>query len=486
MVMRKADVLTAVRICQQAYQKYERRRLERIHAYLAGTPNDLYMPPNARASTEYNSLRGKAVVNYVGLVVDVMAQGLIVEGYRTKAAPGDTPNTAWETWQANQMDKRQTGLNRSAVSYGVAYTTTLPGAADGPKTTTGLPIPAIRPISARNMTALYVEDGDEWPQWALHRVKWSEWRLYDDEARYLLTRSAPGAQWQLERTERHEMQVTPVVRYTEKDLIEGDECPMGLVEPIMSIQDQINEGRLDLLMAQKFAAFRQRWATGMEIPTDPETGEKIEPFKSAVDRLWISEDTETQFGEFDQTDTSGYIAAHDTEVKDVAAISQVAAQHLLGPTSNMSAEALAAAEAGQMRRSGEIKTNLGESYEQNLRLAAMAAGDQPAAADTSSEVDWRDVESRSLAQVADALTKIAVGLGVPVELLWEKIPGWTQGDIDRAKSLRTQGSALDRLAGVLGAQAGTTPVPGSPAAPAPATLPNGQLTPEVIDAAFGG
>jgi hypothetical protein len=45
------------------------------------------------------------------------------------------------------------------------------------------------------------------------------------------------------------------------------------------------------------------------------------------------------------------------------------------------------------------------------------------------------MESRSLAQAADALGKLATMLGVPVELLWEKIPGFTEQDVDRAKTI---------------------------------------------------
>jgi hypothetical protein len=45
------------------------------------------------------------------------------------------------------------------------------------------------------------------------------------------------------------------------------------------------------------------------------------------------------------------------------------------------------------------------------------------------------MESRSLAQAADALGKLATMLNVPVELLWEKIPGFTQQDVEDAKAL---------------------------------------------------
>ena len=58
------------------------------------------------------------------------------------------------------------------------------------------------------------------------------------------------------------------------------------IAAVMSNQDAINKYRADALVASEFAAFRQRWAIGIDIPVDPETGRPIEPFRPAVDRLW--------------------------------------------------------------------------------------------------------------------------------------------------------------------------------------------------------
>jgi hypothetical protein len=63
-------------------------------------------------------------------------------------------------------------------------------------------------------------------------------------------------------------------------------------------------------------------------------------------------------------------------------------------------------------------------------LAAVAAGDVSAADDQEAQVWWRDTEPRSIAQVVDALGKLAVMLQVPPEALWEKVPGVTRGDLD--------------------------------------------------------
>ena len=132
------------------------------------------------------------------------------------------------------------------------------------------------------------------------------------------------------------------------------------------------------------------------------------------------------------------------------------------PTCN-SAEALAAAESSLNRKVEERKHLFGEAWEQALRLSAHIMGDEAAAADTAAEVRWRDMESRSLAQAADALGKLAQMLNVPVQVLWEKIPGWTQTDVERAKALAAEGGSMDQMLAELAGGQTSAPVTADPA-----------------------
>jgi hypothetical protein len=110
----------------------------------------------------------------------------------------------------------------------------------------------------------------------------------------------------------------------------------------------------------------------------------------------------------------------------MAAIAQVPAQSLgVEGISNISAETLAALESGKERKSDEISTSFGESWEQVLRLAAQVKGDSQAAQDFASEVRWKNTTARSLAQVTDAVVKWVQGLGVNEEIARQWLPGWT-------------------------------------------------------------
>ena len=153
----------------------------------------------------------------------------------------------------------------------------------------------------------------------------------------------------------------------------------------MSNQDAINKYRADALVASEFAAFRQRWAIGIDIPVDPETGRPIEPFKPAVDRLWTfprpdPEDPNQAFpqvGEFAATDLEPYKLMIETEVGHISSISRIPYHFFLGQPQAIppSGESLKSSEAGLVRKVGRIALHLGEGWEEVMRLCLLAMGD---------------------------------------------------------------------------------------------------------------
>jgi hypothetical protein len=421
----------------------EQQRLDPIHSYMRGRAHRIYVPRSA--TQEYRDLVAQSRVNILPLVVGAVAQNLFTEGYRPARQSRNA--AVWEIWQANRMDARQAGLYRAALTYGVSYATVLPGS----------PRPVIRPYSPRRLTAVYEDPiNDEWPVYAMtvtqelgrDKKPAKRLRLLDDTTVYEYAGLADGEAPQFLGSSTHGLDVCPVPRWL-NEYGDIDDGPQGEVEQLIPLQDQLNQTTFGLLMAQQYAAFRQRWATGMAIAVD-DRGVAIEPFNAAVNRLWQAESPDTRFGEFGQTDLGGYLGSRDATLRLVSSIAQIP-PHVLassGAVANLSADALAAIEAGLQRKVAERKTSFGESNEQLLRLCGLAAGDRAAWEDSSSQVVWRDTESRSLAQVADALGKMAQMLGVPPQALWERIPGVTDQDLERWQTLaeeRDAIAALDRL-----------------------------------------
>lgn len=409
-------------------------RLGLVKRYLDGDHDLPYQPKQARA--EFKHLANRAITNWTPLISDTFAKGLFCDGYRPANAVSNSK--PWSYWQANGLDARQTIAIRGALEYGTSYVLVMPGG--GPKR-----VPVIKPLSPLRSLAWYDDPDDQWPRYGLRLTGETIdgarlWEVWDREDVSYFAMTDTGTK--RSKVAAHGLGVTPFVRF--RDRLDGE--AVGVIRPVKVAQDRITEVVFALLIALQYASFRQRWATGLAVPED-EDGNAIEPFQSSIDRLWVSDSSETRFGDFAQTDVTGHISLYHVMVKTLAANAQISPNVMTGDLVNLSADALASLQDSTQRKLGEYETIFGEAWEQVFRLAAYAAGDLAAAEDTEAQVRWRDTEARSLAQTVDALGKLAQMLEVPVEALWEQVPGVTQEDVAYWKALR---DASDPIAAVLG------------------------------------
>jgi hypothetical protein len=449
--------LTPERAVEQAqllhgYHTAERAPLDTVRRYWKGRQGLPAVIPSS-APNEVRTMARIARVNICSIVVDTLAQSTFVDGYRTKDDADDAE--VWQAWQANRMDARQVGIHRAAYAYGASYAIVLPGDTH----------PVIRGASPRNLTAVYGEDPD-WPMWALERLGGGLWRLYDDEAIYYLSEkrslSSDPDTFDWIETREHGLGVTPVVRYLDEHDLDADDdvvvnerdqrdtvaLPMrGQVAPLIALQDQIDLTTFGLLVAQHYSAFRQRYILGWVAKSE------AEKMQAGASQLWTFDvdATEMKVGEFDQTDLKGYIDSREASLRHAATLSQTPVHELTGTLVNLSAEALAAAEAGRDRKVDERKTGLGESHEQTFWLVGRASGVKTP---DDAEVVWRDTSARAFAATVDGLGKLATMLGVPPQELWSEIPGTTRQKIDRWKAAAEGGDAFGDLTKLLDRDAG--------------------------------
>jgi len=423
------------------WRKTDEARLERLYRYIHGRQRFLWLPPSA--PREVRGIAQMSRVNVLGLVIDSLAQSMYVDGYRAPRQKDEAP--AWDIWQRNKLDARQLGVHRAALSYGVSYATVLPGD----------PVAVVRGLSPRQMTTVYGED-DDWPMWALEKRRSQVpgrhlFRLFDDEAVYWMDVDA-GEGIEFISSEVHDLGVVPVVRFLAKSDL--DEEVTSEIDDLIHIQDQINLTTFGLLVVQHFGAFPQKWITGWMADTEDE---KVQV---AVNKVLTFEDPETKIGQLAAADLTSYIDSRRDALRNLAAISQTPAHQLRGELVNLSAEALAAAEQSEQRKITERETMFGEAWEQTLALAAEAAGLE---SDPAAQVRWKDTEARAFAATVDALGKMAQMLSIPVQELWEKVPGVTQADVERWKSAAAQGDSFAQLNAMLDRQASAadvaTPVP---------------------------
>jgi len=430
------------------FHSKEREQLDTVRRYWKGRQKLPGVIPST-APNQVKEMAKIARVNVCQIVIDTLAQSAFVDGFRTKAAAQDIE--VWRAWQANRMDARQVGIHRAAFAYGASYAVVLP-AADGA-------LPVIRGVSPRRMLCMYGESRD-WPVWALERTGGRSFRLYDDEAVYFFGVSKTEDFKHIE-TREHEMGVTPVVRFLDEDDLDADDdvaaepgrtpgrfdVPlMGQVAPLMSVQDQIDLTTFGLLVAQWYSAFRQRYAIGWTAESEAEKK------KAGASQFWTFDQNpeDMKLGEFSETNLEGYIKSREASLRHAATLSQTPVHELIGELVNMSAEALAAAEAGRDRKVDERKTLLGESHEQVLWLVGQIMGVE---VPDDAQVVWRDTSARSFAATVDALGKLVQMLGIPPQELWERVPGATQQDVERWKAAAAQGDSFKVLSDMLEKQA---------------------------------
>lgn len=445
----------------------EASRLDKIHDYLRDDPDDRRslggLPTGAPADVV--RLARISRVNLLKYVVSARVQAMYIDGFRTSDSPDDLD--VWQSWQRNKMDARQIGINRAALSYGAAYATVLPGIVGGE------PMPVYRGHSPRQLTVAYSADdtdSDEWPAYALQFVRPGVFRLIDETSVYAVkTGGDSDGGITIEDSKDHGMTwdgapVCPVVRFRDTDDLDNP-C-VGIVEPFLPLQDQVNVTTFGLQVAQHFGAFRQRYIIGWLAETEEEA------LRASASRILQFEDSDVTVGEFAQSDLRGYIESREASIRHLATVSQTPVHELLGQFVNLSAEALEAARASHAAGVEENRTVAGESYEQLLNLGAEFMGLD---VDASASVVWRDTRVRSLKDAAEALGSLVEKLGVPPRELWHLIPGIPQHEVERWIVAASQADSMAELTGLLDRQAapsaGPTPVPaGAPAPPAPAPL----------------
>jgi hypothetical protein len=471
--MLTADELVGIADSMNEQHGAERQDLDTLRLYATGRQRmPLVIPQDA--PSEVRELARLSRINIIGIVVKALVESLYLDNIREVDTGSDEPvmppgedepedrmpdpgnetlTGLWRAWLANRMNRRQAGLYRAAFEYSFSYLSV----------TRGKPYPVMRPVSPRRMFALYAEDAD-WPSRTLERRR-SGWRvqaLGPNGAEVAdLVRDERG-RWQVRNQAELGLQYIPVVRYVPEEDLDADDEPIsatfgqlylnqvnitgGEVAPLMTMQDQADVDTFSLKSAQWYSAFRQRWIKGWT----PET--RNEKLKMGASQVWAFDDhpDDVAMGEFGQTDLQGFLASREDTLKYAATLSQTPVHELIGELVNLSAEALAAAEAGRDRKVMLNRTSFGESHEQMFQAVGDLMGlDVP----EDLESVWRDTSARAFSATVDALGKAATMLQIPPEMLWDRIPGVTRQDVERWRAAAAEGDAIGKLSSILDKQA---------------------------------
>lgn len=211
--------------------------------------------------------------------------------------------------------------------------------------------------------------------------------------------------------------------------------------------DRLNFTTFSWLVSMVSMGFDLHVVIGDEIAYDDE-GNALPAFERTADRVVQFEDPNTKVINVPGTDLKNYELTTEAFVRQLAAITKTPAHYLTGDMVNLSADAIRAAEAGLISKVYDHQRSFGESWEEVMRLATMmddGASDElrAAAEDPSTEIEWVNPESRSLAEQADAASKLAAIL--PWRGIMETVFDFTPQQINAYESLR-DADAIDLFA----------------------------------------
>lgn len=459
MAMSRADALELTLTIWNEARRIELPRLERIDdalrpapllrygasaraAYAAARRGPTVSIPDDAPEIMYELAR-KAETNHLPLLVRTFRQVLQVEGYNMADPPEE--QNPWRWWQLNRLDARQAGLVDSSLKYGVAYARIAVSRDTGEG-----PVPVVRGYTPRAMTAIYADpDMDEWPIATVHIDGPNGEHLVltdeDNEYRFALkagtyragaslsTLSADLGSRTLEYVEHRSHDVglgaCPVVRYREMCLLDGEE-QLGIVEPMLAIQERIDETSFGQLVTQYTTSFKQRAVLGWV----PES--EAEELRAGAARIWYLDvdPDKVKIQELQEGNVTWYIESGKSARRDFAAIAQIPAQSLgVDAISNISDATLTGLERAKNQRVGEIAKALGESHEQLLRAFAWIAGDLEAAADHSGEVRWVQRDARTWAATVDGLVKLVQSQILSPESALEFLPDLSDQQVAAAR-----------------------------------------------------
>lgn len=398
-----------------------------------------------RYSSAYRRLLAMSKTPWARLVVDIVAERLTVNGFRIGDSM-DVDTDVWRMFRKNRMEALQRSVHREALALGTSYVSVWPdpklkakiafesGMAVTHETVAGDPhqtAAAIKvwhdSIGARIRCNIYLPDAI-YKYESANQVTDEQWISPASSGRFM------GTKWKLTSTVSNPFGVVTMIPFVVRPTWQG--YGASDLEDLRPIVIRIESLTANTLLAVELGAFRVRWATGLDIPTNDE-GTAVEPFKVALDRLWVSGDPDTKFGSFDATDIRPYLQAVSDAIAQLSSVSRIPTLYFnQSELSNPpSAASLEATETGLIKKVTERQDRFAESWEQ---VAMLALKDK----DASVTVAWDDPRTRSEAQMMDAAIKLNT-MGVPFQGILEYL-GYTPDEVKRLKAMRSA-DTFDRL-----------------------------------------
>lgn len=405
-----------------------------LEQYYAGRQPLAFLSPEAKAAL--GTRFGRMATNLCRVAVTSLTERLRVTGF--------SGADVWADWLRNDLNEQSVVAHREALLLGSSYVIGWADRFGRPKVTveTAKQMACLRDPGTRTLTAAI-------KRWETTTT--TEAIVYGPDVitRYRANQTgATTAGFVVVDEIANPLGVVPVVRLLNSDRILDEGC--SEIEDLMPLVDALNKVLTDLMVASEYTGRPRRWATGVELEEVPvldengeETGETTEenPYPEGT-RMMIAEGEAAKFGQLDAADMGGYGNAVDVLLTQISAVSGLPAHYLgISHDNPASADALRASEASLTARAEARQAQFGRSWEDVARLiVGVRDGADPTTVDV--RVEWADAATRSVAQEADAITKLYSAGLLPASYALKRL-GYTDTEIAEIHTARTKDSVAN-------------------------------------------
>lgn len=415
-----------------------------MQAYRDLVDDEHPLPDSRETAAKFARIAGLATTNLTGLAVEATAERMSVEGVRIGDEP-DADKDVWDNiWQRSNFDAGSQEAITSALVYSRSFVSVEPPSSSSQYARLHYEDP-------RQVVLSYLPDGSRGPALKVFTDEWTGTTfgtLYTaDSIIRMEQKGTPGSsevRW-LARDMGRDQAVTrnplgEVPFFELENRLTG--ALRSEVAPLVIPQRRLNQVVFNTDAVAEWGAFRQKWATGIEVPRDAD-GKPVAPFEANVAKLFVAEG-DAHFGDFNVTDMAPYISLAQDVAAHIARLSRVPITYFLSNVANLSADALALLVSGLVLKCQRRVKGYEPAIEGAVRLALRSMGD-PRADAANIEVKWADMETISVAQSADAAVKLTQGDNpvITPQTAQEKYLGLSQTERDRddAWRRRSQGNS---------------------------------------------
>lgn len=421
----------------------EHRDLERLDAYYEGTHRlerlGLAVPPELEQFV--------TVVNWPRITVDSVEQRCDVEGFR-RPGQDTADDELWGIWQANDLDEESQQAHLDAMVFGRSYTCVgarEPGEddADVPLVTVESPFemthetdPRTRRVSAAlrrtprspsgvpETATLYLPDVTIW----LERQRgWVE-----------VDRDEHGVGWPM---------VVPMVNRPRLRRRNG----ASEMADVISLTDAACRALTNAQVATEVLAVPQRYVLGAS-PKDfvDQHGKPVAAWETYFGAVWALNNAEAKVGQFSAADLANFERIVNHYANLTSGVSGLPTRFYGQYTTNPPSEGSIVADETRLIMNAYRKhRGYGGAWERTMRLVMRLIDGEWDPALARLETLWRDPETPTRAQTADAVVKLVQAKAsseslLPVEAAWEEL-GYSATRRQQLRALRDAARADDPL-----------------------------------------